>query len=48
VNAVPLHARTRTGARAEVHIEQTPFIYPSISPIRLRIILNLPEILFLP
>lgn len=30
VNAIPMHARTRADAKAEVHAEQTPFTYPSI------------------
>lgn len=39
VNAVLLHARTRAGVEAEVHIEQTPFNYPSITPSKVRITL---------
>jgi len=39
VNAVQLHARTRADAKAEVHIEQTPFTYPSITPSEVRITL---------
>lgn len=34
VNTIPLHARTRA---TEVHIEQTPFTYPSIIPSEVRI-----------